>query len=720
RIGQQALRPSPPPSLSVRARRDAEGVWELLRGELTASFARLSSSGTATAGAVQGSLDLTRLAGDLKPIVPALPRMVGQISVAASTRLPHDAPRGAVAAELVFREVAVEGGGDRPWVLEAGRLTADAELLRPASGRWPRAFERVNLGFAGSPGTLTGRCDRCQIPAGTNRLDWLIEGGQMQARFDLNRLATFLRPLATLPPRAAVAGQAVAGLTFEVAGGVARAAGSGAVQGFALTSAGWDIREPDARFDGRAEWEPATRGLHLSNLTARASFGSLSLPQASFGPGGLRGALRASLDLGVLSGWRKGAPRQQATGTLAFRAQADSGPRGEAITLEAQGTGVAFMPADGEPWEEPTPTLALALHRPTGGGTIAVQRLDLALSLGQLQGTGTLRPGESLALAGTLALDFDALTRWLHSRGLQRATFEGREPRPFVFHAPLGAGAAGLLAYGHGSLALHLARFSGFGLEARPADVQLTLTNGLLGAAYAPPLASGTLRARGDIALTTTPRVLHLDREAVQLKDIPLTDALLDGLHYVNPLLASATVIEGRASLTLGDGHLPLDGSYVHDTAFDLGLEIDDAVLMPSGVLAQILAHTGAANHSLTLGHETLHAVCRDGRIEIAPHQAMLRDHAVTFSGQIGLDQSLQFLVDVPLTRDLVGEKAAAWIAGQTLRVPAGGTVRKPRIDTDALIRQVRGIVAETARRAGMEQAGQAAELIEKLRKKLK
>ena len=719
KTGTESSRFHPPPSLDLLVRRPAPQHWQVEQVRLDSAFARLAGSGSITQAVVTGSLDLTRLARDLHGLLPQLPRMVGRIDLHAESGRAGEAVQAR--GRLGFTDVAVDGGGAQPWVIEAGTLTAAASLPRLPERGWPREFERIALRFAGTPGTLTGSCDRCVLPPGTNRWAWRVERGRLQADADLARTLTFLRPLFSLPPKAGLAGHAVMGLACEAAAGTVKVTYNGAVQQLRLTSPAWNIREPDARLQGAAEWSAPDRLLRLANLTGRASFGTLEIPRATIGPATVQGDLKANLNLAPLAGWRQATgdgQALQAAGTVSVEAQAASDPAGSRLHLAARGQALAFTTGTGFHWEEPAPALEVTARLPPGRNPLALERLMLTNALGYLTGTGTVTngPDPHLQLDGDLALDAAAAGRLLRSRGLREPRLQGFQPRPFSLSAPLGGGWRGALAVGQARLAFFLEDLQGWGIDAGPADLEAELADGLLSLRYAPPLASGTLQSRFRVDVGARPLELQLDEQALLMQDLPLSPALMQNLRFLNPLLANCTAIEGKVSVVAGNGRLPLDATYTTRSDFDVEIGLRDAVLMPTGVLEQILAYTGAGGKTLELRQERLRGTCRNGRIEIAPHQAKLRDHPVTFQGSVGLDQSLRFQTVVPLTEDLVGEKAAPYIAGQTLTVPVRGTVDKPRIDEAALAREARKLAATAAQRAMAEQAG---ELLEKLRQRV-
>ncbi len=718
KTGTETTRFQPPPSLDLLVRRPAPRHWQVEQLRLDSAFARLAGSGSITQAVVTGSLDLTHLARDLRGLLPQLPRMVGRIDLNAASGRAGEAVQAR--GRLAFTDVAVDGGGTQPWVIEAGTLTAAASLPRLPERGWPREFERIALRFDGTPGTLTGSCDRCVLPAGTNRWAWLVEGGRLQADANLARSLKLLRPVFALPPKAGLSGHAVMGLACEAAAGTVKVTYNGAVQQLRLTSPAWDIREPDARLQGTAEWSAPDRLLRLAKISGRASCGTLEIPRAAIGSAVVQGDLKAKLNLAPFAGWRKAAgdAAQQASGTVTVEAQAAADPAGSRLKLAARGQSLAVTTGAGIRWDEPAPALELTARLPPGRGAIVLQRLMLTNSLGYLTGAGTVTnaPVPHLQFDGDLALDTAAAGRVLVARGLREPRLRGFQPRPFSLSAPLGGGWRGVLAFGQARLAFFLEDLQGWGLDAGPADLEAELADGLLSLRYAPPLASGTLKSQVRVDVGARPMELQLGEKAILMQDLPLNPALMQNLRFLNPLLANCTAIEGKLSLEAGNGRLPLDATYTRRSDFDVAIGLRDAVLMPSGVLEQILAYTGASGKTLELKQEQLRGACRNGQIEIAPHQAKLRGHPVTFQGSVGLDQSLRFETVVPLTEDLVGEKAAPYIAGQTLTVPVRGTVDKPRIDEAALAREARKIATAAAQRAMAEQA---AELIEKLRQRV-
>jgi hypothetical protein len=308
------------------------------------------------------------------------------------------------------------------------------------------------------------------------------------------------------------------------------------------------------------------------------------------------------------------------------------------------------------------------------------------------------------------------VNRLLRAHGIPYPIVAGDAQRPFALASPLAAGLPAVLSYGKGRAAAHVASLEAFGLRAGASDLQAALGQGLLQLTYAPPLQAGSLRARASLAMTGKPWIARLPEDGLLLREAPLTDELLHLLARINPLLGACTAISGLVSIEIRNGSLPLAASYARETSFDAVVELRDAVIAPGGALADMLAHTGAAGRRLELEQQRLAVTCRDGRMRLSPHRATVNGQPVLFTGSVGLDQTVAYRVDLPLTADLVGDAAARFLADRTVSVAVTGTVRRPVIDSRALAAELRRLTTDAARQALSEQA---ADLLERLRRQV-
>jgi hypothetical protein len=185
-------------------------------------------------------------------------------------------------------------------------------------------------------------------------------------------------------------------------------------------------------------------------------------------------------------------------------------------------------------------------------------------------------------------------------------------------------------------------------------------------------------------------RVLHHSR---------VSPAVCDGaLKFVLPVLSEVTWVEGDLSLELKESMIDLDQPersalegqiLIHDVRAGLKSPL---VRELSVAVVKLLGGNGA--ETITLAHEsTVEFWLREGRVthkglafglpEISP------ELQVRSSGSVGLDETLDLIVEIPLPLRLLGDgPLASALGNQTLRLPVGGTLEKPevRFEGDELI----------------------------------
>jgi hypothetical protein len=132
--------------------------------------------------------------------------------------------------------------------------------------------------------------------------------------------------------------------------------------------------------------------------------------------------------------------------------------------------------------------------------------------------------------------------------------------------------------------------------------------------------------------------------------------------------------------------------------------------------LAEVLALAGAQGESLQIEHEALDVVCRNGRVQPGVQRATVAGNPVLFSGSVGLDGTVAYRVEVPLSEKLVGREAWKYLKGQRVAVPVTGTIDRPAVDRQSLKSEIARLVAAAAAQVLSEQAG---DLIERLREKV-
>ncbi len=231
--------------------------------------------------------------------------------------------------------------------------------------------------------------------------------------------------------------------------------------------------------------------------------------------------------------------------------------------------------------------------------------------------------------------------------------------------------------------------FSGgrlYGLPLGPGEINAQLKEGLL---RAEPihctLGSGELDVmpqwdlnRGVIQLASGSRVRNLQ----------VTPELCgEWLGYVAPMMSDAASVQGTLSARIQRFDYFVD----HPTQSSVQgvLTIHNASASPGsslGPLLQLLQLAGResiAGRHLELPPQDVQVELNQGMVTHQGLELQLADYRMTSSGTVGLNKQIQLVLDVPLERSSADQR------GRSLRIPVGGTVGQPALNTQGLLQNL-------------------------------
>ena len=516
------------PAVEVAASGNAESStvqWAVDLDRLVAEAREvLDLSGVELAGTLRGRLDLERLAAtgvsrgrlsaglsDLEIVRPGRPPWKDdEVSIEAEGT-------GGLAGSAVLVDqgrVIVAAGEDRlEAALTGGALVHAAPLVAgAAAGPWVRA----------APGGQT-------IAA-----DVMIEGdlGRWQRRFEGLLPATELGGVALGGFVKASASLAADGDRWQVT----RAGGE--VERLDVTVAGRRIAEPRAVASAAGTLHPATGQIEVSSaelLTATLSLrtgGLMLLPHTAAGQAAgealverLRGKLQWQADVARLEKWLVApavAGRWPAAGRAWGTAEMLETPLGLNVLVEATGSQLSLasaaapLNAGGQTpplWSEPRATVVVEVTRPEprAAGRLAVNQFKLDSSTLAVAAAGSIDDWSArrmVELGGSVAYDWEQVSRLLTPWTGGRLRLAGSAARPFSLRGPLGplvADAAGRLQADGGDRQIILPDdwLGDAGAAGRPAEKMARLA--------LPVTPAG---ARGGASLVDRLRAVSVDTQA--------------------------------------------------------------------------------------------------------------------------------------------------------------------------------------------------------------
>jgi hypothetical protein len=315
-----------------------------------------------------------------------------------------------------------------------------------------------------------------------------------------------------------------------------------------------------------------------------------------------------------------------------------------------------------------------------------------------------------LRLDGKLDYDWEPLSQRLRSVAGPTLSIQGRRQDAFTLVGPVrGEGSALLSPVFKGSAVLGWQSATFQDIVAGPAEMPAELRNSVLYLGPAQiPLSEGTLNAAPRINLARAPARLEIPPGDI-LNDIRISPSMCrTWLKYVTPQVANATRAEGTFSLQLERFSLPLgepdqgdvSGSLViHEASIGAGPLAQQVLELADGITAVAERRVPRLNDLargdwLVFPEQVVAFQMQAGRVFHRELRLQAKDVVLISRGSVGLDQTLDLTVEVPLLDRWIGKnRLPESMRGQSITVPLRGSLDRPALDDGA----VRSLLIENA-----------------------
>ena len=214
-------------------------------------------------------------------------------------------------------------------------------------------------------------------------------------------------------------------------------------------------------------------------------------------------------------------------------------------------------------------------------------------------------------------------------------------------------------------------------------------------------LNDGWVRLSPRIDYRKNPPLLTIPPGEQVLTDVHLEQALTDGLlKGIHPLFGSLARPAGNINVRLDHFSLPLGEKGIEKINFKVFFDLTGVALQSKGVLKSILDIAGYVDQRLAMKNKSMTCQGVQGQISCSPIKITIADSEMRLSGSVGMDGRLDYVLDVPVTKRLLGKKGYELLKGTTLKVPIRGTKDKPVYSRRALMQASSDLLKQAARQA--------------------
>ncbi|MBN2580602.1 MAG: DUF748 domain-containing protein [Pirellulales bacterium] len=471
-----------------------------------------------------------------------------------------------------------------------------------------------------------------------------------------------------------------------------------------VVSSSLDLEEPQVRLAAAGSWDAAQRRLQLTTLqlatTALAAAGEgieMALPEN--GPIKLQGTVNYQGELARLRLWfidRSRPPTWNLGGHMVGSLRFQQSPGLIQCDTTADVTNLTVNAA-GDRFQEPKAKLVAQGAYDTKGGVLNLQKIELASATVAANLGGRLTAGAGDApmdadVKGQVTYNLDRVCAMLRPYLGQNVNLSGQGTGPVAWQGPLSLGQG----KAHAALGWQSAYLYGFTLG--PGEVKPSLAQGVV---QIEPLqlAVGQGRLLLNPRLRMNPEPLELTLPAGPVaQQVQVTPAVCATfLKYVAPVLAESTSVQGSFSLELEKCRLPLGD--LNRGEMVGRLTVHSIEIGPGPLIRELATLLGRESPAQLRREAVIPFRLADGRVYHEGMELLFPNATVRTSGSVGLDQTLDLTVEMPVPSQwLANNPLASSLRNQTIRIPIGGTLKRPALDRGRVKELSRQFIRDTAR----------------------
>ncbi|MBW2329100.1 MAG: hypothetical protein JRF04_05705 [Deltaproteobacteria bacterium] len=334
---------------------------------------------------------------------------------------------------------------------------------------------------------------------------------------------------------------------------------------------------------------------------------------------------------------------------------------------------------------------------------IDFETFDLQSGLLSLQAKGRLQHSGKepyFTLSGDVTPDFSSLVSLLNSLYATDIRAAGKQKEQFSLYYPLAQSADEKYRKLQFATKLEAGYTTLFGIDLQQPVMPVSMEKGVLQAPLTAGLNSGSLKLSPRIDYTLAPPIATLPEAEQVLTDVQLGQPLVDLLKRINPVLGLLARPTGTISTRMDRFSWPLVERGAQHADFSAVFNVSKITLVADDTLHEILNMVGLGDEPLTLDQSEITCNAAGGRIICTPLKMLVAELEMTLGGAVGFDGSLDYLLEVPETKKLVGKEGYRILQGTTLKVPIRGDRDQTIFDSNALSMAISDLLGQAAGKA--------------------
>ncbi len=545
---------------------------------------------------------------------------------------------------------------------------------------------------------------------------------KMSGNIDLQQLSALLETLNILSPQTMLAGKSNITASGDLADGRLDLSDARIdTQNLIYRHDGKMIRENRLVLTTKGQIDLNNHSLKLAPVDIDASAGKIHIPQLAVAdwinaPNNIKVDGRADLDLDQLvrsyGDFIQLPEKTDISGKGRFDFDMDfTHPKTQYFKIQGHVAPFKLVSKNLPAISENKVSLNADVDRSPDGRNMTINKIELNSNALSLEAVGTLNQvgkNKVLDASGTLQPDMKLVSDYLKKTGQSRVSFTGKKPTPFTLKlVSKGDRWEDPLKHLNFSGAVHVTAIEAYGMKLAPSDVPVQVAGAAAGAKLESPANGGQLDFQPTVDMRQDPYILSFKENIDLLKNVQITQGLIDGLlAAIHPLFKDAVVPDGLLGLNMKHFSWPLSEKQRNRASFAGTLKLEGVRLNSTPFMAELLNIMGISERQLQLADQDIDFEAKNGRIDLSPMTLEAQGYQMKMYGSIGFDNTIDFIAQIPVTEKMVGKDVYPFLRGTTIKVPIRGTTATPRLDQTAF-QQATGDLMQQALRKNLEQGAQ-------------
>ncbi|MGD9873131.1 MAG: DUF748 domain-containing protein [Kiritimatiellia bacterium] len=464
--------------------------------------------------------------------------------------------------------------------------------------------------------------------------------------------------------------------------------------------------------------QPASKHAQFPSVQISMGAGSVNLNDVKLAENSVMARMKSDLDLKKLIDTLDGFAKLPEGTSVSGNSSADIQLAFEKGNLNLNASGslksLEIVSKESEPIREDEITFTADASR-DASGAFALKDASLNSKAVQISAKAAMKQDgsvRSISSSGEFGLDLDLLAGYARALTGMDLQMSGKQRQPFEFVSEWDADEpGGMMKHARLDTGLQVELIKAFGLEVSSLNIPVKLADGQAIIDITAGVNGGQLAAHPVIDFNAETPAIVLQNPTNLLTGVQLTDELSNELlAKIHPLFRGSSEVTGILSLGMQEFYWPLDPALRPQARFNGTVRFQGLRMATHGLLEKMLEAMKVRERNAEFGDRTMEFRCENDRVTCSPFTFKVDHHDVTLTGSMGLDQTLDYVAEIPLTRELVGDDAAQYLEGTTVRMPIRGTASKPELNVNVLSEAAGDLIKQAAKKALQEEAGKLLE----------